>query len=314
MKTRNRLMICIILLATALFGIVTSLVVGLSSRFAPPEKMNTRCEKAQITGENDYVTCIYTDATGVKMTYYLHVPGNYDPQQRYPLILFLHGVGERLRTSDTPAQNRELLLGQDYLKVLGSTAQSSHGLNVQTRWPSFIVVPQVLEGQRWVNIPSQRSPSYKQEAQSSDSLRRAKEIVDTLQQEYPGIDADRLYITGLSMGGDGTWDAIERWSHYFAAAIPVAGAGDPSKASVLADLPLWAFHGAQDTNVPVGGSREMIEAIRAAGGHPCYTEYADADHPIWGRVYSPTSNPNLFLWLFSQSRSAHCSHSPYSCC
>jgi len=317
MKTWNRREASAFLLGTVLFVIVISLVVVLSPRFAPPEKTDTASEKARIADENDYVTRLYIDAHAMRMTYYLHAPSNYDPHKKYPLILFLHGVGERWRTSKTPAQNRELLLGQEYLKVLGSsasTSQNPHGLNIQARWPSFIVVPQVMADQQWVHVPSPRAPTYTQEAQASDALRMAKEIVDALQHDYAGIDANRLYITGLSMGGYGTWDAIERWPHYFTAAVPVAGAGDPSKAPVLVDLPLWAFHGAKDTNVPVASSRQMIEAIKAAGGNPCYTEYAGADHAIWERVYSTTSNPGLFFWLFSQRRSDHRSNSPQSCC
>ncbi|HEV7234704.1 MAG TPA: prolyl oligopeptidase family serine peptidase [Ktedonobacteraceae bacterium] len=132
----------------------------------------------------------------------------------------------------------------------------------------------------------------------------AKEIVDALQKEYQGIDSNRLYITGLSLGGYGVWDAIERWPSYFAAAIPIAGAGDPSKAAVLKDLPIWAFHGSADTTVPASGSRDMIATIKAAGGHPLYTEYPGAGHEIWDFVYATTGTaqhtPGVLSWLFSQ--------------
>jgi dienelactone hydrolase len=124
--------------------------------------------------------------------------------------------------------------------------------------------------------------------------------VDALQKQYPNIDPHRLYITGLSMGGYGTWDAIERWPDYFAAAAPLAGAGDPSKASRLVNLPIWAFHGSGDGDVPVSSSRDMIEAIKVAGGHPRYTEYASAGHDIWIMVYS---TPAFMSWLFSQHNS-----------
>jgi predicted peptidase len=131
----------------------------------------------------------------------------------------------------------------------------------------------------------------------------AKEIVDALQKQYTNIDPRRLYVTGLSMGGYGTWEAIERWPNYFAAAAPIAGAGDPSKASVLTHLPVWAFHGSKDTIVPVSGSRDMIAAITAAGGKPRYTEFPGAGHGVWGYVYATTGTadrvPSFFPWLFS---------------
>src|SRR5205085_11306242 len=137
------------------------------------------------------------------------------------------------------------------------------------------------------------------------SSRKAKAIADMLQREYQGIDPNRLYVTARSMGGYATWEAIERWPGYFAAAAPLAGAGDPSKAELLVHVPISAFHGAQDTVVPVSGSRDMIQAIIQVGGHPRYTEYPNDGHDLWGpgKVYSPTSDPAFFAWLFSQKRS-----------
>jgi predicted peptidase len=238
----------------------------------------------------------YTDVDGMKMTYYLYVPSCYTAQQKYPLVLLLHGGGESANPKATPEQNSALLLNQYYAHVWTSSA-------IQQKWPSFIVIPQVVSPKRWVNVPA-AAGSYTLAAQPSDSLRLAKEIVDMLQHEYQGIDAHRLYVTGLSMGGYGTWEAIERWPDYFAAAAPLAGAGDPSKAAALVHIPIWAFHGAQDTDVPVSGSRDMIQAIIQAGGHPRYTEYPKDGHDLWGsgKVYSPTSNPALFTWLFSQKQ------------
>jgi predicted peptidase len=238
----------------------------------------------------------FTDSNGSKMTYYLYVPNGYNPQHTYPLVLLLHGGGESANSKATPEKNMALLLNQFYTQVWTSPA-------IQQKWPSFIVIPQVVSPNRWVNIPA-ATGSYTLADQPSDSLRLAKEILDMLQQEYQGIDAHRLYVTGLSMGGYGTWEAIERWPGYFAAAAPLAGAGDLSKAALLVHLPIWAFHGAQDTDVPISGSRDMIQAIMQVGGHPRYTEYPNDGHDLWGpgKVYSPTSNPAFFAWLFSQKQ------------
>jgi predicted peptidase len=101
------------------------------------------------------------------------------------------------------------------------------------------------------------------------------------------------------------WDAIERWPDYFAAAVPVAGAGDPSHAAELAHVPIWDFHGADDTNVPVSGSRAMIQAIQSAGGSPRYTEFVGATHTIWMQVYGDSA---MLEWLFAQSNPSAAAH------
>jgi predicted peptidase len=265
----------------------------------------TPTPRVKTTTRSDYITRIFTDANGMHMTYYLYIPVNYDPQKKYPLVLLLHGGGESANVHNTPGQNRDVLLNQAYVRVWGPGHPGPGSPNVQEHWPSFIVVPQVVNPQRWVNVPAQQG-SYTLAAQPTDSLRMAKEIVDALQKQYTNIDPDRLYITGLSMGGYGVWDAIERWPNYFAAAAPLAGAGDPSKASMLIHLPIWDFHGSQDATVPVSGSRDMIAAIKAAGGEPRYTEFPGEGHEVWDYVYSTTGTstrvPDFFSWLFSQSK------------
>jgi predicted peptidase len=167
------------------------------------------------------------------------------------------------------------------------------------------VLPQVAAPNRFVDVPA-NGGSYTLAPQPNDTLRMSKEIVDTVQLMYHDIDANRLYITGLSMGGYGTWEAIERWPNYFAAAAPIAGAGDPSKAARLVNLPIWAFHGTEDPDVPVSGSRDMIQAIRAAGGNPRYTEYAGQGHGSWEIPYtilgSPSPTPDFFAWLYAQHK------------
>lgn len=165
------------------------------------------------------------------------------------------------------------------------------------------MVPQVVSKNRWVNVPASQAP-YQLQAQPASSLRMAVEIVELLQRQYTSIDANRLYLTGLSMGGFGVYDAIERWPTLFAAAVPISGAGDPTFAGRIAHVPLWDFHGAKDPVVPVKGSRDMIAALRAAGGTPCYTEFPTLGHSVWGQVYSLTTNANnaLYPWLFAQRK------------
>lgn len=252
-----------------------------------------------------YTANVFTDAQGNSLHYYLYVPQNYDPARKYPLVLLLHGGGERGNPASTDEQNEQVILNNPYAWVWGADYNAPGNPYVQQHWPSFVVVPQLIYGQYWVNVPV-NDGSYSQPAQPSVGLLVAKEIVDALQKEYTGIDANRLYITGLSLGGYGVWDAIERWPGYFAAAAPIAGAGDPSKAALLKNLPIWAFHGSSDPTVPVSGSRDMIAAIQAAGGNPRYTEFPGQGHGIWGYVYGLSDGPlivtDFYSWLFSQHK------------
>ncbi|MDD4496475.1 MAG: prolyl oligopeptidase family serine peptidase, partial [Eubacteriales bacterium] len=118
-------------------------------------------------------------------------------------------------------------------------------------------------------------------------------------KEY-SIDKSRIYVTGLSLGGFGTWDIISRHPELFAAAIPVCGGGDPSYAEVLVDMPIWTFHGSADSIVPVEGTREMVEALKAAGSELIkYTEYENAEHNVWNMAYV---EDDLLTWLFGSTK------------
>jgi predicted peptidase len=133
----------------------------------------------------------------------------------------------------------------------------------------------------------------------AEAMRMVLELVGALQMEYSQIDPKRIYVTGLSMGGFGTWDVIQRKPDLFAAAVPICGGGDVSKAEKIALIPIWAFHGAEDLLVLPKWSRDMINAIRKAGGNPKYTEYPGVGHQSWIKAYS---EPELFIWLFSQKK------------
>jgi predicted peptidase len=119
-----------------------------------------------------------------------------------------------------------------------------------------------------------------------------------LEKEFK-IDVSRRYVMGESLGGYGSWHFITARPKMFAAAVPICGGGDPSQANTIADLPVWAFHGAKDRSVPVRLSREMIEAMKQAGGNPKYTEYPDEGHIISKQVMD---TPGLLDWVFEQSQ------------
>jgi len=113
------------------------------------------------------------------------------------------------------------------------------------------------------------------------------------------IDRNRIYITGLSMGGYGTWDAISRKPNYFTAALPLCGGADVKQASKLLKLPIWTIHGDKDRAIPVSRSRDIVKALKDAGGKITYTEHPGAGHNIWSRTYS---DKKVLDWLFSQKK------------
>jgi predicted peptidase len=113
------------------------------------------------------------------------------------------------------------------------------------------------------------------------------------------IDPQRIYLTGLSMGGYGTWATAAKYPELYAALAPICGGGDPDQADKLKHLPIWAFHGAKDSVVPLSRSQQMVDAVRAAGGNPQLTIYPDAEHDSWTETYN---NPALLEWMLQQRR------------
>ncbi|MCB9921209.1 MAG: prolyl oligopeptidase family serine peptidase [Planctomycetaceae bacterium] len=216
------------------------------------------------------------------LPYRLLRPKDYDPQHSYPLVIFYHGAGER---------------GDDNVKQL------VHGMNdfasddVMAKYRCFVIAPQCPSGKQWVDVPWS-ADAHKMPEEPALPMRLSLELINSLQAEFP-IDADRLYVTGLSMGGFGTWDAIQRHPNRFAAAVPICGGGDATSVQPIANLPIWAFHGDADTAVKPKRSRDMIAALKAAGGAPKYTEYPGVGHNSWAPTYA---NREMYAWLFSQKR------------
>jgi predicted peptidase len=217
--------------------------------------------------------------------YQLFVPANYSSAKRYPLIVSLHGAGSH---------------GTDNLRQLSSTVGALID-GAQAVEPTFVLVPQDPTGDKWVT-GSGEAPyrNFRQvDRPQSAAARRVLSGIDELEKKY-AIDPDRVYLTGGSAGGTGTWDLITRNGvGRFAAAVPITGANDPSRASQIARLPIWAFHGAQDNTAPVENSREMVANLRALGSPIKYTEYPDVGHESWNRAYA---EPDLFPWLLAQKR------------
>jgi predicted peptidase len=220
---------------------------------------------------------------GDTLLYRLLQPEKMRQGRRYPLVLFLHGSGERGSDNE-----RQLIWGA------GAFIDAKN----RRRYPAFVVAPQCPEGERWVEV-HWALEHHDMPKRPARNMRLMMELLEKLQQDYP-VDARRLYVTGLSMGGYGTWDLIARMPDTFAAAAPVCGGGDEKQAEKLTDLPIWVFHGALDTTVPPERSRNMVEAVKAAGGKKIrYTEYPDVAHGAWKPAYA---DPRLLRWMFKQRR------------
>jgi len=207
-----------------------------------------------------------------------------DPLRRYPLVIFLHGSGER--GSDNEAQ---LKWG-----VGGFATDQNMILH-----PAIVIAPQCPEKSSRPNFSRAKATSEtKLQPNPTRPMELVIGLIHQLMKTMP-IDSNRIYITGLSMGGFGTYDAIERYPDLFAAAVPVCGGGDPSKATSIARIPIWIVHGAEDPAVNPSYSLEMLEALTKAGAHPGFTQYPEVGHFSWLGAYSDAL---LIEWLFRQHK------------
>lgn len=223
----------------------------LTAQDAPKAGFNDRVHKE---GDKEY-------------KYVLFVPQDYDKEKTYPVILFLHGLGE----SGTDGKKQATVGLGKALKEREKT------------FPAFVIFPQSAN-RNWTA--------------KSDDAKRALAILDSVQKEFK-IDEKRVYLTGLSMGGIGSWSLAAAFPDKWAAVVPVCGRGDAKTAVKFKDTPVWAFHGDKDGSVPVSGSRDMVEALKAAEGMPKYTEYKNVGHNCWDKAYG---TDELYEWMFKQTR------------
>ncbi|MBO0991690.1 alpha/beta hydrolase-fold protein [Bacillus sp. SD088] len=223
------------------------------------------------------------------MPYRLYVPENYRENQSYPLVLFLHGGGERGN------DNESHILSSDGA-VVWATAEN------QAKYSAFVLAPQsrnLPHGGFGITRNHHNQINLSRLFEPSDDLLMAHEILQSIRGEF-SIDPNRLYCTGLSQGGFGTYNLNILFPKLFAAMVPIAGGGDPEKANVLAKKPLWNFHAEDDEIIPVSYSREIIASIKRAGGNPRYTEYPAQlgyGHGSWVPTYA---SKKMVEWMFQQ--------------
>lgn len=230
------------------------------------------------------------------ISYRLYVPSDYDYTKKYPLLVYLNGAGSR---------------GNDNEKQLSNLAPMLNPIiKNNTDYPCIIAVPQCPSSEQWVDTPWANGSYSQDNIPISDELAMVNGMIDELCGIY-NVDTDRLYIAGQSMGGYGVWDMITRYPDKFASAVINCGAGDPSKASLIKDMPIMVLHGSADPTVPVSGSRDMVNALRSAGSDVLYYEFANNDHYVQRRMFE---NPSLWLnYLLSQTKGSPLStKAPYN--
>ncbi len=202
----------------------------------------------------------------VKLDYLLYLPPEYEQQDAWPLVIFLHGAGER-------GHDLELV------KKHGPPKLIAEGKD----FPAIVVSPQCSSGRWW-----------------HAQLLELTALIDEVEANYK-VDKSRVYLTGLSMGGFGTWALGAYTPDRFAALVPICGGGETLVARSLTKTPIWVFHGAKDAIVPLKRSEDMVAAVKRSQGNVEFTVYPEAQHDSWTETYA---NPDMWKWLFEQRREA----------
>jgi predicted peptidase len=207
-------------------------------------------------------SCELNRTVKVTMKYLLYLPKGYEQKPAWPLVLFLHGAGER-------GDNLDLVKKHGLPKLIAAGKE----------FPFIVISPQCPADQSWETF-------------------ELTALLDEIVEKYK-VDQDRIYATGLSMGGFGTWALAARTPNRFAAILPICGGGNPDRAKRIAHIPTWVFHGGKDPVVPLAASQKMVEALKKNGGNVKFTVYPAAGHDAWTETYA---NPQIYEWLLRQKR------------
>lgn len=232
--------------------------------------------------KNDFKKGMLFDSTGNSQPFRILFPQNFDTSKYYPVIIFYHGSGER---------------GIDNEKQLLHVSNLFLSDEFQKGYQAFVLLPQCPEEFKWVDADWTADFNILTD-KMTEPLRLSKILLEKISTVYK-TDTTKYYAIGMSMGGFGVWDIISRYPDLFAAAIPICGGGDINYAEKIKNVPIWAFHGEKDKLVKVSRSRDMINAIKDAGGNPKYTEYNNTGHGSWVNAFA---EPGFFKWLFSKQR------------
>lgn len=231
---------------------------------------------AAAADKGTFVDKTFKNEDGTESPYVVFVPAKYDPAKPSPVLLFLHGAGETKGGQKMPIEQ-------------GVAPHIKRREAKNEPFPFVTIIPQAEAAK--TDIPGRWHPD-------NPDGKRALAMLDAVMKEYNG-DPSRVYLTGLSMGGYGTWAIAAAHPDKFAAIAPICGGGEAAWAEKLKGVPTWCFHGVEDQAVKVEKSREMIEAIKAAGGKPRYSEMPYVGHNSWDAAYS---HDELYAWLLSHRK------------
>lgn len=237
-----------------------------------------------------YEKRVYVNSENDSLLYRILLPENYDKSKSYPVILYLHGAGER-------GNDNEFQLYHGWQVFLNDS--------VRQKYPAIVVLPQcpkddswssgvyrILNKESYFEIPARVLPTK--------SLLLANELVDYI-VKTEAANSNRLYIMGLSMGGFGTFESLSNYPDKYAAAMPICGGGSLRDTERYAkNTALWIFHGSDDTTVSPEFSRQLYKELKSKGADVRYTEYPGVGHGSWRNAFV---EPEFFPWLFSKSKS-----------
>jgi predicted peptidase len=228
-------------------------------------------------------------AEGKTLPYRIFYPDNYDKTKKYPLILFLHGAGER---------------GSDNEKQLTWGAKLFLNEENRKKFPAIVIFPQCPQESFWANVKFDRTKQpftfeFDYTAEPNWPLTAANELVKKLANEE-AVDKTKIYITGLSMGGMGTFESVYRYPDLYAAAMPICGGGDVKRYDKrITKTPFWVFHGAADAVVDVLLSRDMVAKLKTLKSEVKYSEYPGVNHNSWENAFA---EPEYLSWMFMHKR------------
>ncbi len=227
----------------------------------------------------------FTAEDGTTLPYRMYVPFDYNEDEEYPVLILLHGAGER---------------GTDNK---GNIYHMLHEMFAHADTPladAIVIAPQCPAApNQWVDTPWANGNYSVDAVEMSNELSAVLELLYAIEEDF-STDDDRYYIAGLSMGGFGTWDMIMRNPDVFAAAVPICGGADPRYAEEIYDIPIYTVHGSADPTVPVAGTRAMVKALQDLGGSVIYQELEGEGHGVWSWA---AQNKDLWEWMFAQNKS-----------
>ena len=238
-----------------------------------------------LSAQDHYIAKSFTSSSGQSVDYRELTPENLIKGKKYPLVIFMHGAGEK---------------GNDNFSQLKHGSQMFLNPVNREKFPSFVIFPQCPKDKDWSRSKRTNLKAEKLKADREPTMlvQALKELIDSY-LENPSVDKSRVYIMGLSMGAIATFDMVWRYPEIFAAAIPICGAADTEKIALVKDVKWRIYHGDADDAVPVECSRDAYKALKSAGANVEYFEFPGCKHVSWNLAFS---QPGFMDWLYAQRK------------